>query len=190
MVAKLRGKSEIIWDYVTEGICLYMSLAFRSYMHYTFAAALFCMSFLIQVLNMSVTPQCHCKLLLFLHVNLMYPHFNFKVKHFWEHTGPWSKGTVRSVPELWSGDWEPAYPIPQAQCLSQEPAELHHREASRWPLWWPGLTQAAQRLPHLRGGPHRSSQEPAGLAGQVGVTSQLRGLRLMHRNIPVLLDLE
>lgn len=126
----------------------------------------------------------------------MYPHFNFKVKHFWEHNGPWSKGTVRSVPELRSGDWEPAYPIPQAQCLSQEPAELHHREASRWSLWWPGLTQAAQRLPHLRGGPHRSSQEPAGLAGQVGVTSALGEggwewrWRLMHRNIPVLLDLQ
>lgn len=73
------------------------------------------------------------------------------------------------IPELWAGDREPANAVPQAEFVRQEPAELHHRPTTRGPLRWQSLTTPTQRLPHLSGGPHRGSQEPAGLAGQVSV---------------------
>ena len=82
--------------------------------------------------------------------------------------------------ELRAGDGEPEDPVPQAPRLGQEPAELHHQPAAQRPLRRPRHAQAAQRLPHLRGGPHRRRQEPAGLARQVRFTG-ITACKDVHR---------
>lgn len=128
MVEKWRGKDEII---LLEGLCLYLSLPFRSYIHYTFAIALFRMSYQIQgphgtqtsiqciihvgstsfqgndveiaLIQRWLAPQCPWKLLLFLLVSTFswQWHRNFKVKHFWERTDQWAYCTFYSRTMDW-----------------------------------------------------------------------------------------
>lgn len=42
--------------------------------------------------------------------------------------------TFLSPPELWAGDGESQDSFSQAECICQEPAELHHRQAAQRPL--------------------------------------------------------
>lgn len=46
--------------------------------------------------------------------------------------------------ELRAGDRESENSVPQAECIGQEPAELHHGQAAQWTLRRPSHSQAAQ----------------------------------------------
>lgn len=81
-------------------------------------------------------------------------------------------------PELWPRDGEPQDSVPQAECLSKEPPELHPGPAEGRPLRWTSFPKITQRFSYLSGGPHRCSQEPARLARQVKF-----GLALFQKTI-------
>lgn len=74
--------------------------------------------------------------------------------------------------ELGPGDGEREDPGPQTGRLGQKPAELHLQPPAEQPVGEQVVSPAPQRPADLRGRPHHSGQEPAGLAGPVNMTGK------------------